>query len=102
MRDLFKHLAGNRIWEIIHPDEIREADIAVDCVEELRRKWGTEVGQLWAAGLNLLKIGDSTNESFVADLWRESDRRFRMIWSDPPYGVSYSDKNEYLNATRSR
>jgi DNA modification methylase len=22
-----------------------------------------------------------------------------MIWTDPPYGVSYSDKNEYLNAS---
>jgi DNA modification methylase len=26
-------------------------------------------------------------------------RRARMIWTDPPYGVSYADKNKFLNAS---
>src|SRR5690348_3054719 len=27
LRDLFRRLAGNRIWDIIHPDEVREVEV---------------------------------------------------------------------------
>ena len=29
-------------------------------------------------------------------LWPEG-ARFRMVWTDPPYGVDYAGKNKYLN-----
>ena len=93
LRELFRRTAGNRIWEIVHPEDVREADVSPDCVAELQHKWRTAPGQLWGAELNRVKVGDSTNESIVADLWRRSERRFRNILTDPAYGIAYADKN---------
>ena len=53
-------------------------------------------GDLWQLGAHRLLCGDSTNVQHVerlmggekADLWL----------TDPPYGVSYADKNEFLNS----
>jgi DNA modification methylase len=98
LRELFRRTAGERVWQRVHPDDVREADVSLDRVTELREKWGTNVGQLWGAELNRIKIGDSTDENVVADLWRGSELRFRTVWTDPAYGVSYADKNQFLNA----
>jgi 16S rRNA G966 N2-methylase RsmD len=32
----------------------------------------------------------------IALLWHNTPK-FRMVWTDPPYGVDYAGKNEYLN-----
>jgi hypothetical protein len=98
LRELFRRTAGNRIWERVHPDDVRETNVLPDYADELRLKWGTELGQLWGAELSRIICGDSTDQSVVAYLWRRSGRRFRTLWSDPAYGVSYGDKNEFLNA----
>jgi DNA modification methylase len=98
LRELFRRTAGERIWQMVHPDDVREADVSQDQVTELRDKYGTELGQLWGAGSNLIKIGDSTDQDVVADLWRAGELRIRTLWTDPAYGVSYADKNQYLNA----
>ena len=98
LRELFRRTAGERVWHIVHPDDVRDDDVALDRVTEFREKWGTDVGQLWGAELNRIKIGDSTYENVVADLWRGSELRARTVWTDPAYGVSYADKNKFLNA----
>jgi site-specific DNA-methyltransferase (adenine-specific) len=98
LRELFRRAAGNRLWEMVHPDDVRGAEVSPNRADELRRKFGTKLDQLWGAGLNRLKCGNSTNKNVVADLWRGSGYRFRTLWSDPAYGVSYSDKNDFLNA----
>ena len=98
LRELFRHTAGERVWHIVHPDDVRDDDVALDRVTEFREKWGTDVGQLWGGELNRIKIGDSTYENVVADLWRGSELRARTVWTDPAYGVSYADKNKFLNA----
>lgn len=33
----------------------------------------------------------------MARLWSEERARARLIWTDPPYGVHYADKNRFLN-----
>jgi DNA modification methylase len=40
--------------------------------------------------------GDSRDEH----LWEAllGGRKVRLVWTDPPYGVSYADKNEFLNS----
>jgi DNA modification methylase len=35
----------------------------------------------------------------VAQLWADGGPKLRMVWTDPPYGVDYASKNEYLNRT---
>jgi site-specific DNA-methyltransferase (adenine-specific) len=34
----------------------------------------------------------------VGRLWRDGGPKIRLVWIDPPYGVSYAAKNEFLNA----
>jgi DNA modification methylase len=55
--------------------------------DELKAKWGTEVGQLWRLGEHYLMIGDSTDPQVVANLMQ--GERFGMAFTDPPYGISY-------------
>jgi DNA modification methylase len=63
----------------------------VDKAEELRVKWGVELGQLWKLGEHRLICGDCTDRAVVervmggekADLW--------MV--DPPYGIEWQGSN---------
>ena len=45
--------------------------------------------------------GDCRNKDLVARLWTAASPPLRMIWSDPPFGVSYSEKMNWLSAHRS-
>jgi hypothetical protein len=56
---LFKRTAGDRLWQILHPEEVQEAEVSADRADELRAKWGTASGQLWQAGPHRIICGDS-------------------------------------------
>jgi DNA modification methylase len=70
----------------------------VDKAEELRRKWGTEAGQLWQAGRHRLVCGDSRDPDVILRL-SEGGQKFRLLVGDSPYGVDYAGKNALLNRT---
>ena len=53
-------------------------------------------GDIWKLGDHRLMCGDSTDSGSVA-LLMEGEKA-DMCFTDPPYGVSYAEKNEYLNA----
>ena len=56
-----------------------------------------QLGDLWIiGGKHRLLVGDCTIAANVARLM--GGERLRLIVTDPPYGVSYADKNRYLNA----
>ncbi len=56
-----------------------------------------QLGDLWViGGKHRLLVGDCTDPANVARLM--GGERLRLIVTDPPYGVSYADKNRYLNA----
>ena len=56
-----------------------------------------QLGDLWIiGGVHRLLVGDCTDPANVARLM--GGERLRLIVTDPPYGVSYADKNRYLNA----
>jgi len=78
--------------------DLVDPDPQVDKAEELRRKWGTEAGQLWQAGPHRLVCGDSRDPDTILSLF-EDGQKFRLLWCDPPYGVAYAGKNELLNHT---
>lgn len=56
----------------------------------------TKLGDVWLCGQHRVVCGDCTEAHVVATLF--GDKRARMVWTDPPYGVSYADKNEFLNS----
>lgn len=58
-------------------------------------KYEVKRGQLWKLGDHLLLCGDSTNPVDVKRLMGEE--KADMVFTDPPYGVDYSSKNEFLN-----
>jgi DNA modification methylase len=59
--------------------------------EELRKKWGVEIGQLWTLGEHRLLCGDSTNIPDVARLM--NGERAILFATDPPYLVGYDGCN---------
>lgn len=58
-----------------------------DRAEELRQKYGVELGQLWQLGEHRILCGDSTK---AEDVTRALDGlAVEMMVTDPPYGVEY-------------
>ena len=53
-------------------------------------------GDIWILGEHRLMCGDSTDAEQVAKLM--DGENADMVFTDPPYGVSYADKNEFLNS----
>lgn len=97
VEELLRRTAGERLWEILHPDELKQVEVFPDRADELRDKWRTEAGQLWRVGPHQIICGDCTDESEVVRLWSEERPRARLIWTDAPYGVNYAKKNRLLN-----
>lgn len=52
-------------------------------------------GDIWQLGDHRLMCGDSTDLETVKKLM--DGKLADIIFTDPPYGVSYTDKNEFLN-----
>jgi DNA modification methylase len=56
----------------------------------------TKLGDLWILGEHRVLCGDSTKAEAVARLM--AAKLASLVVTDPPYGVSYADKNAFLNA----
>ena len=72
--------------------EPQDAEPQISRAEELRKEWGTEVGQLWQCGSHRIVCGDCTNPAVVARLLRSGTPAAEvpgLMVTDPPYGVEY-------------
>jgi DNA modification methylase len=81
------------------PDKIElseDPDPQIDKADELRKKWNTQPGQVWQVGRHRFLCGDCRDREMLARLF-EDRQEFTLLWSDPPYGVDYSSKNQFLN-----
>lgn len=67
----------------------------IDKATELQKEWGTVLGQLWQLGVHRLIVGDCTDRAVVERVM--GGDRASLFLTDPPYGVSYADKNAFLN-----
>lgn len=68
----------------------------IDKAGDLQKVWKTAQGQVWQLGNHRLIVGDCTDRQTVESVM--SGERARLVVTDPPYGVSYADKNKFLNA----
>ena len=73
------------------PREVVEDDFDEEPPAEPKSKYG----DLYQLGRHRLMCGDSTKTNDVECLM--GGYKADMVFTDPPYGVSYTDKNEFLN-----
>lgn len=73
-----------------------DAEPQVSIADELCEKWGVKTGQMWALGEHRIVCGDCTDASVVAQVMAGGVAD--LVVTDPPYGVSYADKNKFLNS----
>ena len=67
-----------------------------DAVPEVPEAPVTVLGDVWLLGKHRVMCGDSTSIDAVDNLM--AGQKADMFFTDPPYGVSYADKNKSLNA----
>ena len=75
--------------------EQTKPEIEEDEVPEVPVEAVTKPGDLWILGEHRLLCGNSTIEKDVAKLI--DGQKASLVITDPPYGVSYADKNKFLN-----
>jgi DNA modification methylase len=97
VEELLRRTAGPQLWQQLHPEEVKEVEVPPDTAAELRKKWHTETGQIWQIGAHRILCGDCTDEEAMERLWSPENSPARLIWTDPPYGVAYAKKNQFLN-----
>jgi DNA modification methylase len=83
-------------WLKAEPCEPADAEPQIDRAEELNKTWKVKTGDLWQIGDHRLLCGDSTKKEDVGRVM--GGEKADMVFTDPPYGVAYADKNKYLNA----
>jgi DNA modification methylase len=67
----------------------------LDRADELQKKWGVKPGDLWQLGNHRLLCGDCTDAVCVQRVL--NGVVVDSLITDPPYGVDYSSKNDFLN-----
>jgi len=58
-----------------------------DKAEELQKKWGTKLGQIWQIGSHRLMCGDATKDEDVDRLM--AGERAEILFTDPPYLMKF-------------
>jgi len=78
-------------------DDIFKKEIPpeADDIPEVK-KTDIKLGDMFQLGNHRLLCGDATKKEDVEKLM--NGQKADMIFTDPPYGVSYADKNKYLNS----
>ncbi len=71
------------LWAGDAPEDVEPQ---IDKAEELREKWGVELGQLWKLGEHRLICGDCTDKA-VMDALMQGESAGAVI-TDPPYGIN--------------
>jgi len=67
-----------------------------DSTPEIESNLIVSKGEIWVCGDHRVMCGDSASEDDVSELM--AGEKIKMVFTDPPYGVSYADKNKFLNA----
>jgi DNA modification methylase len=94
---LLEQTAGPRLWASLYPFQADLSEPSPERADELQRKWGTKLGQVWHVNRHRLVCGTSRDSAVPNRLWTKDSPSIRMIWTDPPYGVSYGAKTQWTD-----
>lgn len=81
-------LKGLEGWEVKEKKEDDGGGPGADRVDELRKVWGVEVGQIWACGPHRVACGDCTDRTVVERL--TGGESVDCVLTDPPYGIDWN------------
>jgi len=81
--------------ESLQEDTLKEGLTDPDDVPE-PKETKIKVGDIFKLGRHRLMCGDSTDKRQVEALM--DGKKADMVFTDPPYGVGYADKNKFLNS----
>jgi len=87
---------AKELSDLLQPEQV-EGLTDEDAVPELPETPVTKLGDIWLLGNHRLMCGDSTSIDAVEKLI--NGMLVDLVVTDPPYGVSYADKNKSLNAS---
>ncbi len=73
---------------LVEKETVQDPGADISKADELREKWQTATGQLWAMGEHRLICGDCTERTVVERLM--GGEKAQMMFTDPPYGISFS------------
>lgn len=90
--DLFTGFDAVEFDDVMRIDEEAEED---DFDEEPPEESISKRGDIWLLGRHRLMCGDATKKEDVERLM--DGKKVDSLITDPPYGVDYSSKNEFLN-----
>ncbi len=100
LQELLEQVAGPKLWAAQYCTEQNEPEVPLERADELQAKWRTAVGQVWEIDRHRLVCGDSRDRALIAQLWSDSAPSIRVLWTDPPYGVSYGAKTDWTSHYR--
>jgi DNA modification methylase len=100
VQELLERVAGPALWASLYSTQTNDPEVALERADELQAKWGTKAGQLWTADLHRMICGDSRDRALVKRLFSNDASQIRMLWTDPPYGVSYGAKTAWSKQHR--
>lgn len=84
-------------WGMDLPSDFAQPEVEEDEAPEVSDEPAiSELGKVYQLGRHRLMCGDSTKIEDVEKLM--NGQKADMVFTDPPYGVSYSNKNTYLNS----
>ena len=80
----------NALLDANEDEPPEDVEPQIDRAEELREKWGVELGQLWQLGEHRLICGDCTDADVVDRLM--GGEKAQMCFTSPPYNAGVSAK----------
>jgi len=77
--------------ELHKDDEPLDTEPQISRAEELRKEWGTELGQMWQCGEHRVIVGDCTDPAVVQRVM--GGGMAEVCITDPPYSVDYENQS---------
>ena len=104
--ELDQLIQDSNIQELSYETGFSESELnklfapASDPIEEFLKNetYRSQKGDVWNLGNHVLINGDSTDPMITQQLL--NDEMIDCIWTDPPYGISYTSVNDVIRTTK--